>query len=322
MPTDKEIFETYALKRLSEGNPMLDDFPSQASESLAYLSLMSGVAVLPPNDTYLKTETDQFGENQKYYVENITDVELIKKRAQNIEKMTANFSSVLVKKIKRFEEYTKYLHTSELSTPSQIYEDLKKAARMFKSDGKEQSKIKILLNKEAAKLKPKIQSKKTNTPTKKEQMRNTFYGILQNLHKTPSIKDRFNKYITLWHLAPYADPQDLKGFAYETPFQTTPDLKKRFTTELRRDILEKLYPLSARFSSRDVIEGWYNMLKKYNKACSHFSSINEKGQRRLLGQTGAFEKGGLYGPDSKFANPSENKKEIDLSLFSPKDLEY
>ena len=233
MPTDKEIFETYALKRLTEGNPMLNDFPSHASESLAYLSKISGVAFLPDNDTYLKRETDQFGETQKYYVENITENELSAKRAENIERMTANLSTVLAKKIKRFEEFTKYLDNPQLLTASQIYDGLKKASKMFQSDGKEQSKIKILLNKEASKFKSltKTQQKKNPVPTKKDKMRADFYDTVQNLHKPLSIRDQFNKYLTLWQSAPYADPQDLKGFAYETPFHTTPDLKKRFTTE-------------------------------------------------------------------------------------------
>ena len=75
---EDEIFKTYALKRLSESNPMLDDYPSYASESLAYLSKATGVSLLPAEDTYLKTETDQFGEKQKYVVENIDQASLVR----------------------------------------------------------------------------------------------------------------------------------------------------------------------------------------------------------------------------------------------------
>lgn len=324
MTNEDEIFKTYALKRLSEGNPMLDDFPSYASESLAYLSKATGVSVLPANDTYLKTETDQFGEKQKYVVENIDESSLAKKRAQNIERLTAKLSPETAKKIKAFEEATKYIHHPDMVSKEDMAEFLGKSLALFSNNDVLSSKIRITINKKIQDLTgKKLTPQQQKSIEKKEKKKVAFYDTLKKIHQPCSNEDRIVLYKTLLKNIDAQDYADVPVFGDVYTYGKTQDeikkavssQKAHIKTELKRDIAEQIYKL-YRADFRKEADFWKQELDAYQEGCSHYA-------KRLLGPKGAFAQGGVYGPDSKFAaRPKNQPKVTELSLFSDKDFQY
>jgi len=347
------IFQEYVEKRLKEDHSFgMDDFPITQSSSLNLLSSVSGVQIQGETKTKLQIEDDGY-EKQKYVVADITPLEFIEKRAQNIENMAQHLPSALAEKIKKFEELTKYLYVRDIVSREDVLENLEQAKKLFRTKTTENTEIKKLIDNHKLRIAPGLSRKaqsQAKASSKATQNQARFYALIKDIYKPKSVKDLCAQYEELDKLAPYANLQDLAGFVYQKTFSETAKLKARFTKELRRDIAEKILKLYAYFASPDDLDAQQKKVNRYNKSCDKFHTIEETGYKSLLGPKGAFEEGGLYGSDSKFAGntpqpqnaptpqtttpqtpppPQPSKaqtqlkpeKIIELSLFSDRDFE-
>jgi len=338
MSATDEIFRAYVSKRLEKDHSFgTDDFPLTESDSLRYLSDVSGIQIQDTDKTKTVIEEDGY-EKKRYIVADITPQEFVLMRAENIDRMTSKLSSPLAQKIKTFEEYTKYLYVNGLATREDVLAGLDQAKTLFKSSSKENTEIKELIDKHKLRIAPGLSRKAQNQlkASQEDARKQTLlYTLIQDVHKPHTPQEKAKIYLQILNFVDFRNHDDIRGFIEGDSYKISKDLKARLTTELKRDILQQIVNLCRTFN-QSAARYYEQDLEAYNKAFNKFDTT-----KRLLGKNGAFEKGGLYGPDSKFAGkspsilqntsatqtPSVNtqpKKEkiIELSLFSPKHFEY
>lgn len=334
MPNENDIFQTYVLKRLQEDvsteyretlNPYQEAHLT-GSKSLDYLSEVSGV---PATDVSPKWITEEGSENgsdyyrdepERVFVIEVQDI--INQRAQDVAAITKKLSPSLAKKIQTFEAETKYLYAPVFSSKRDISIHLQRTLPLFNSPDKTDSKIRILINRRLHELNaiPLEQTahRQVKKELKKDKDQKQFYHLISQLHTPKPAMDQIALYIQLYNLAGSHNPEDVRGFIKGDEYKMTPSLKGRIQKELKRDIAQKIKSLYA-IQLRNEAKWWQQEVDALDQ-----SLIRSKDKKRLLGPKGAFEKGGLYGPDSKFApqKPKAQETVVELSLFSDKDFEY
>jgi len=379
MADQNEIFEQYALLRLLEDSDLtpyeyLDssEFHLAKSPSLEFLAKETDVTLQEAASKWITEDsTEENGgdyyrdEPQRVLV--IKTDEILQARRENIKRILPKLPKHLAENIKAFEKNTEYLYAKQFSSTKEVMNGLEKALNQFESNNtvqrlivihakridptpskREQNKIKQLTLKEAV----------------KEEKQKRFYQLIADIHNPRNKDKRTALYEKLLKALNNRDPEDIRHFMGDenynrlfTRIRINYLKKKRdlnelppkeiikhvnktilrlATTELKRDVYEQLCKLykaemnsKAKFFEQD--------LEAYNKACDRFAG-------RLLGPKGAFEAGGIYGPDSQFSGqiiqnkgqnaqtpnavraqkPAENKKEdklLQLKIFSDKDFE-
>ncbi len=316
MNNEMEIFRAYVLKRLEEDKVFgYNDFPIEQSESLKFLSAQFKTPINKEPKQWV-TEYDGY-EKERVLKTSLTPETFITERAENIKNITKNASNWLQKNILMFEACTRYLYTPTLASREKIISDLEHASDMFTQ------REDILLHKTLYK-----QIQKLSGADEKEQQaqrrqeskslkRMHFYELIRQIHDPKNKNQKIELYTQLYRLVPYRNEDDVRGFIEGHNYKITPRLKAHLTAELRHDILEKLYKAylakglpEAKALLQDIAD--------YNKSYKHWD-------KRLLGPNGAFEAGGLYGPDSPFAKqPNIKQKNAPLkdTRKTGKDLLY
>ncbi len=356
MQDEDKIFRTYALKRLQEDvsfehreNIDPSDFHLQQSESLDYLAKETGLTLSEVSPRWITEEPDddEFNhyrdEKERIYCIPVSDI--LDARAKDI-KAIVNKLPNIASKIQTFEQQTKYLYAPALSSREKRAEALLKLKPLFNSGDQTDLKIKILIDKHlyalGVNLKPKAQEQ-TIEVAKEDKKQTQFYDLISQIYTAPNEQTLIRIYAQLYQLAGEQNPQDVMDFMKANSYQLTSPLKGRIKKELKRDIAEQMVRLSHAVLRKSNADWWQQELDAYNK-----KKKKSKHKRRILGPQGAFAKGGLYGPDSKFApkakqttqntssqqtqtiqSSSQQKPEkpkspkiIEPLLFSDKDFEY
>ena len=356
MQNEDEIFRTYVFKRLEEDvsteyretlNPYQESHLA-GSKSLDYLSEISGIRITDVAPKWITEESSEEGtgyyrdEPERVYVIDIKDV--LDARAKDIVAITKKFSPDLAQKIQTFEAETKYLYAPAFSSKRDISIHLQRVLPLFDSPDKTDKKIRILINRRLHELNAIPLEQKAERQVKKELKKDKeqkqFYHLISQLYTPKPTMDQIALYIQLYNLVGSHNPEDVRGFIKGDGYKMTPSLKGRIHRELKRDIAQQIKSLYD-FELKNESKWWQQEVDALNQ-----SLIRSNDKKRLLGPQGAFAKGGLYGPDSKFAvntlqqqnapklqtpkyqmppvSQSSKTQEtvVELSLFSDKDFEY
>lgn len=349
MRNEDEIFEEYALKRLMEDNNLglreyLDssEFDLATSSSLNFLAKETEVSIQSPSPKWI-TETSSEENGSDYYRDEpervyvITVADILQTRHENMERILQKLPKSLASKIKAFEKDTKHLYTPSLSSSADIVDGLKNILKQSEDN----SVIQRLVISHAKRILPEQSKQRQNTLAhakeklaKKQAAQNRFYALIQDIHNPKNKGNRIELYRELLRELKNQNEDDVRSFLTSKDYTLSPTrfkkrlkvLKAHMTTELTRDIYAELYKL-YKDDFRPEAEFFKQELDAYNKACNHYEG-------RLLGKKGAFEKGGFYGPDSKFSGltqktqsasagmlPKEEKC-IQLKIFDDADFEY
>lgn len=289
MASDEEIFKKYALLRLTKDvDIVFSDFPSKASASLNYLSEVSGVGLIKEEEGHWLKEDDPI-QPEMHWVENITPSQLQKKREDNIQNITKVFSPLLAHRITQFETYTKYFYDSEKKRTPEATDFFEKALDLLpqNSADKETIVIKNILQQQINKNKD--MSKPFVDP---------FHQAIKQAYLE---KDLLKKAEILRPLYYTVDNRDLKDIQAFTSSKKPVSLN-RFRTELKRDFAVQIKYCFQQYGDRgsDVMF-WQQEIDAHNRVLRGYKT-------RLLGEKGAFGKGGLYAPDSKLIGLTTNQK--------------
>ena len=279
-------------------------------------------------------------EKERIYVIDTGDI--LHSRRKNMERIFQELPESLSKKIQAFEENTKYLYMPSPSSIPTIIDGLKNALKQFDgNDTIQHNTIQRLIITHARRIIPEPSKRQEKAIIKlreklekKQTGQNRFYALIKDIHNPKNKNKRIELYNDLLKYVKNRDEEDVRRFlAPEDYHMTSPEvlasleelektgkqntkhylymkkknieaskrlkiLKTQFSTELVRDIYEQLYKLYKADMNPKAKLIWQD-LEAYNKACDHY-------QKRLLGPKGAFEKGGIYGPDSKFSGIGPN----------------
>ena len=323
MKNEDEIFEEYALKRLLEDNRLgqreyLDssEFDLATSSSLNFLAKEAGISVKAPAPKWLTEESGEENgadyyrdEPERVYAITVTDI--LQSRQENMERILQKLPKTLASKIKAFEKHTKYLYTPSLSSPTDIVDGLKNILKQSENI----PIIQRLVIDHAKRILPEPTKQKQNALNhakaklaKKQAGQNRFYALIKDIHDPKNKNNRIELYRQLLRELKNQNEDDVRAFLKTEDYNLPPSklkarlkvLKAHITTELTRDIDEQLYKLYKAVNLPEA-KFFEQELEAYNKACTYYSE-------RLLGPKGAFNKGGFYGPDSKFSGLASNAK--------------
>ena len=363
MKNEDDIFEEYALKRLMDDNDLghrqyLDsaEFKLARSPSLEFLAQEVGLTVETPDPKWITEESSEESgsdyyrdEPERVYV--ITVADILQNRQENMERILQKLPKPLAAKIRAFEKDTTHLYAPAFSSKADVVDGLKNILKR----SEEHPIIQRLVINHAKRIAPEPTKREQNALVrakeklaKKQAAQNRFYALIQDIHNPKNKGNRIELYRELLRELKNQNEDDVRSFLTSKDYTLSPTrLKKRLkvlkahmTTELTRDIHAELYKL-YKDDFRPEAEFFKQELDAYNKACNHYES-------RLLGPKGAFEKGGFYGPDSKFSGlipaaktpqvkasnssipakhetKQEAKKEekcIQLKIFDDADFEY
>jgi len=346
MRDEDNIFELYALKRLKDDHNLehreyLDssEFDLADSPSLNFLAEQTGVKLSPLKPKWI-TEASDDEESADYYRDVperlyvITTEDILQNRFDNMQQILEKLSKPLASKIKAFEKDTKYLYARALSSSAEITSGLKNILKKLEHENAPKIILQRLVINHAENIVParSLKKQKAINASKKKAVQTQegeerFYALIKAIYNPKNKDKRIELYKDLFKVLPYRNMSDLYHFmgdekyrrlcmrikvkyAREHPSQkhNPEQLEKHVnkvllmltTTELKRDIYKQLYLL---YKANGKHEEGLNAqdLEEYNKSCSHFSG-------RLLGDKGAFEMGGIYGPDSPFSGLIQNKK--------------
>lgn len=313
MPNDVEIFNTYATKRLREDVDLetrlyLDavDFGLEKSPSLDYLSLVTGVKIHSVPATWITEEStcehsmNYYGdETDRNYVIDVRDI--VNMRAKDIENIVSTLSPDLAQKILAFEESTKYLKTPALSSAEVIEKGYHKALSMLSKEMQNKVKQKIFDRKKAFQNQKKVQEKTDKKQAKSAQ----FYELLKQVYEPHDFDEQRNLWIGLFQSIGAHNEKDVPGYVKGG--------KCRVYAELRRDITVQLKNLCMQHHRYPEAKEYQEKVDKYSDTIRLYiehSRDQDKTYQRPFGSNGAFETGGLYGPDSRFVKPENDKNEV------------
>ena len=379
MADQNEIFEQYALLRLLEDSDLsryeyLDssEFNLAKSPSLEFLAKETGIHLQHADSKWITEETSEENGGDYYRDEPqrvlvIKTDDILQARRENIKRILPKLPKHLAEDIKAFEKNTEYLYAKQFSSTKEIMNGLEKALGQFENN----STIQRLIIIHAKRIDPTPSKREQNKIKKltlkeavKEEKQKRFYQLIADIHNPRNKDKRTFLYEKLLKLLNNRDPEDIRHFMGDdnynrlftririnylkkqhdinklAPKEIIKHVNKTIlrlaTTELKRDVYEQLCKLyKAEMNPKAKL--FEQDLEAYNKACDRFKG-------RLLGPKGAFEAGGIYGPDSRFSGaiilnkdqstqirntsqtskPAENKKEdklLQLKIFSDKDFE-
>ena len=314
MLNEDKIFETYVLKRLTAdqnlgGRDYLDssEFKLANSESLSYLATQADIKLIMPEEKWITESFDADGYSEtSEHICVITTEDILANRSENIQIITQALPASLATKIRRFEKNTHYLYAPKLTAKDNIIEGLKKELSQFENN----RTIQKLIIQHANRIDPeptkrdKIKEKKRLIKNDKQQIFNDLIYEIHHAH-TPSVKRQ--KYELLLKFVEYRNEDDVRDFIKWQEPSLTRNLRARITTELKRDIYMELEELRKQ---NPYLPNFEKELRLYTEAYNHYDS-----SVRLLGKNGAFQKGGIYGPDSKYATLNSAQKKHQLELI-------
>lgn len=343
MPNDDEIFNTYAIKRIREDeslgiNLYLDDVDSHLarSASLDYLSHITGVELRSVSPKWMTEESTSL-RGQDYYRDEtdrnlVIDVrDVVDVRAKNIENIVQKLSPDLAQKILAFEEATKYLKTPALSSEDTIKKGFNKAVLMLPKNVKDKIEDKV--------LSPISDPVKKSYEVRNKAKRKRFYELLKQVYQPHDLNEQQKLWEDLLEVVGAHDPNDIGAYVNGG--------QGRINAELRRDVAVQIKKLNTENRRFEEAQWWQQEINAYSKTIDRYlkySRHSDMPYARPFGPNGAFEKGGLYGPDSRFAGVEPQnesvlktksaepiakesvtpKKEeyIQTQLFNDKDFEY
>lgn len=350
MRNEDEIFEEYALKRLMEDNNLglreyLDssEFDLATSSSLDFLAKETEVSIQSPSPKWITEESSEENgsdyyrdEPERVYV--ITVADILQTRHENMERILQKLPKSLASKIKAFEKDTKHLYTPSLSSSADIVDGLKNILKQSEDN----SVIQRLVISHAKRILPEQSKQRQNTLAhakeklaKKQAAQNRFYALIKDIHDPKNKNNRINLYLQLLKELKNQNKDDASALLTNADYKLTSvnfkkrltTLKRQMTTELTRDIYEQLHKLYNQAGMLHNVKDLTPILENYNDACARYEG-------RLLGKKGAFEKGGFYGPDSKFSGLTQKtqsasagmlpkeEKYVQLKIFDDADFEY
>ncbi|HCU59226.1 MAG TPA: hypothetical protein DIC64_04510 [Alphaproteobacteria bacterium] len=254
------------------------------------------------------------------------------------------FSPYLISRIKSFEYDMDSLQRYEFDYESQIgiFKSMKEQYCSSENPSRTEKNLSLLLTKRIYQAK------------QKQKKKDEFHNLIIRFHHPKNVKDKIKTALNLYKkVGEYIlgdIPSNIKGG------------RPRVYAEFKRDtaeILSQLYSQNAlnaeQFGSnekdfKNASLDWEAQRKRQqeimNNILEKFSIYTEHQAGHPFGPQGAFAKGGLYGPDSKFAvntlhqqnapklqtpkyqmppvsQPSKTQETVvELSLFSDKDFEY
>ena len=316
MRTDDEIFNAYAFKRLIEdpswgGRLYLDadDFRLSASASLDYLAEVTDMEVHRASPRWMtEKSTTRNGadyyrdETERVYVLDVQDI--VSARKKDIEDMLPKLSPMLAKKIQLFEEYTKHLQTRPLSSSNELKTGLNLAFAMLPKELQEKIKGRFIKNKE---IKAREGKKSKQTKTERRISRTAqFYEILKAVHQPHDYKTQCKLWYKLLTLVGAQNTEQDIPYVNGGIYRINAELRRDIAVIIK-DIYHKNHEIGLANYWQQEIDKYYNDIKRYLKY-----SRNERTPADFhpFGPNGAFRKGGIYGPDSKFVNPAASAQNI------------
>ena len=327
MEHSKDIFKTYVKKRLEGDEAVFEaEYPSSASPSLNYLSSITGIDLLPPTRTKWIREEDQI-QPERYEVEDILPQELMKKRADNISNILLALPDSLASKIETFEVHTKYLYSGLDEDNKKTIKGLKQALKAFAEDKEITELVGACLKRLSPEKYHASERRKQRTEEAKKAKNKRFYEIIVALHATQNPFEKIDLYKELLPLVG-SQNNDIEEYVRGG--------KARINLELKWQIYKNLSRISfglVTVSERRALEQEVDFYQKKLFECLRRAKPSPKSKGYPVKLINAFSKGGLYGPDSSFAQngsevaakeaPTPQKpRTTDLTLFSDEDFEY
>jgi len=327
MENSKDIFKTYVKKRLEGDEAVLEsEYPSSASPSLNYLSAITGIDLLPPTRTKWIREEDQI-QPERYEVESIFPQELIEKRANNISNFLLALPDSLASKIETFEAHTKYLYSGLDEDDKKAIKGLKQALQTFSKDKEITELVEACLKRLSPANYRASERRKQRAEEAKKAKNKRFYEIIVALHATQNPLEKIDLYKELLPLV---------GNQNNNIEEYVRGGKARINLELKCQIYKNLSRIAfgrVTVQERRALEQEVDFYQKKLFECLRRAKPSPKSNGYPLKLINAFSKGGLYGPDSPFAQPKgeiaskksptpQKPKTTDPTLFRDEDFEY